>query len=89
MDLDDQGTARARKRIRLQSPKPDVVDDNIGDFLLSDSALFPRLTCNNNFSASVLESTEENKDEARLEIVGEALVAEIVSDVCLGMVSLK
>uniref|UniRef100_A0A0D2XLG2 Enoyl reductase (ER) domain-containing protein n=1 Tax=Fusarium oxysporum (strain Fo5176) TaxID=660025 RepID=A0A0D2XLG2_FUSOF len=84
MDVDDQDTARACKRIRLQSPEPDVYE-NFGDILLSDSELFPQLTCDSGFSASILEPTKENKDESRLEIVGEALVAETIRDVCLGM----
>jgi len=88
MDVDDQDTARACKRIRLESPEPDVYE-NFGDILLSDSELFPQLTCDSGFSASTLEPTKENKDESRLEIVGEALVAETIRDVCLGMVSLK
>ncbi|EXL55935.1 hypothetical protein FOCG_03652 [Fusarium oxysporum f. sp. radicis-lycopersici 26381] len=88
MDVDDQDTARACKRIRLQSPEPDVYE-NLGDILLSDSELFPQLTCDSGFSASILEPTKESKDESRLEIVGEALVAETIRDVCLGMIPLK
>ncbi|WKT45258.1 Helicase superfamily 1/2, ATP-binding domain [Fusarium oxysporum f. sp. vasinfectum] len=88
MDVDDQDTARACKRIRLESPEPDVYE-NFGDILLSDSELFPQLTCDSGFSASTLEPTKENKDESRLEIVGEALVAETIRDVCLGMIPLK
>ncbi|EXK83340.1 hypothetical protein FOQG_12360 [Fusarium oxysporum f. sp. raphani 54005] len=88
MDVDDQDTARACKRIRLQSPEPDVYE-NFGDILLSDSELLPQLTCDSGFSASTLEPTKENKDESRLEIVGEALVAETIRDVCLGMIPLK
>jgi hypothetical protein len=89
MDLDDQDTVRACKRIRLQSLEPDVDYDNIGDFLSSNFELFPQLTCDNGFAASISEPTEESQDEARLEIVSEALVAETVRNVCLGMVSLR
>lgn len=88
MDVDDQDAARACKRMRLQSPEPDFYE-NFGDFIWSDSELFPQFTCDTGFSASISEPTEENKDEARLEIVDEALVAESVRDVCLGMVSFK
>lgn len=89
MDLDDQDTVRACKRPRLRSPEPDVDYDNMGNFFWSNSELFPQLTCDNDFSVSISEPTEEIKDEARLEIVDEALVAETVRDVCLGMVSLR
>jgi hypothetical protein len=89
MDLDGQDTVRACKRIRLQSPEPDVDYDNIGDFFWSNSELLTQLTYDNDFSASILEPIEEVKDEARVEIVGEALAAETVRDVCLGMVSLR
>ncbi|WZH44146.1 SNF2 family N-terminal domain-containing protein [Fusarium acuminatum] len=89
MDLDGQDTVRACKRIRLQSPEPDVDYDNIGDFFWSNSELLTQLTYDNDFSASILEPIEEVKDEARVEIVGEALAAETVRDVCLGMIALK
>lgn len=89
MDLDDQYAVRACKRPRLQSPELDVDYDNIGDFFSSNSGLFPQLTCDNGFSASISEPTEEIKDDARVEIVGEPLVAETGRCVCLGMVNLR
>ncbi|KAG5811253.1 hypothetical protein H9Q74_013656 [Fusarium xylarioides] len=89
MDVDDQDVERACKRIRLQSPEPDDVYDNFGDFLLSDSELLPELTYDNGFSASISKPTEENKDEARLDIEGEALVAETARHVCLGTIILE
>ncbi|KIL89286.1 hypothetical protein FAVG1_07680 [Fusarium avenaceum] len=89
MDLDDQYTARACKRPRLQSPELDVDYDNIGDYFLSNSGSFPPLTCDNDFSTSISECTEEVEDTARVEIIGEELVAETVRDVCLGMIILK
>ncbi|KAG5793440.1 hypothetical protein H9Q69_007517 [Fusarium xylarioides] len=89
MDVDDQHVERACKRIRLQSPEPDVICDDLEDFLLSDSELFPQLPCDNDFSASILEPTEENKDEARLDTEGEALVAETIHHVCLGTITPK
>ncbi|KAI6773056.1 hypothetical protein HG530_004014 [Fusarium avenaceum] len=89
MDLDDHYTARACKRPRLQSPELDVDYDNIGDYFLSNSGSFPQLTCDKDFSTSISECTEEVEDTARVEIVGEELVAETVRDVCLGMIILK
>ncbi|KAF5528843.1 helicase-like transcription factor, partial [Fusarium phyllophilum] len=89
MDVDDQDVERACKRIRLQSPEPDDVYDNFRDFLLSDSELLPQLTYDNGFSASILEPAEENKDEARLGIEGEALIEETARHVCLGTIILE
>ncbi|KAF5712259.1 helicase-like transcription factor [Fusarium mundagurra] len=89
MDVDDQDVERVCKRIRLQSPEPDVICDNFEDFLLSDSESLPQLTCHNGFSASILEPTAQNKDETRLNIVGEALVADTVRHVCLGTLILE
>ncbi|PNP78626.1 hypothetical protein FNYG_07972 [Fusarium nygamai] len=89
MDVDDQDVERAYKRIRLQSPEPDIICDNFDDFLLSDSELFPQLPCVNGFSASILETTAQNKDETRLDIVGEVLVADTVRHVCLGTIILE
>ncbi|KAF4952520.1 hypothetical protein FGADI_6755 [Fusarium gaditjirri] len=84
MDLSDQDAARPCKRICLQSPEPDYAD-----FLWSDSELSPQLTCDNGFSTSISEPRKEEKDEAGLEIIDEALVAESVRHVCLGMIILK
>ncbi|KAF5627127.1 helicase-like transcription factor [Fusarium sp. NRRL 52700] len=89
MDMDDQDVERACKRIRLQSPEPDVAYDNFEDFLLSDSELFPQLMHDNDFSVEFLEPTEDNKDEARLDILGEGLVAETVRHVCLGTINMN
>ncbi|KAL9567380.1 hypothetical protein ACKAV7_008455 [Fusarium commune] len=92
MDLHDQNMERPCKRIRLQCPEPDVICDNFEDFLLSDSELFPQLTCDDGFWTSILEPTEENKDEERLDVVGKALVADdadTVRHVCLGTITLE
>lgn len=89
MDVDDQEVGRPCKRIRLQSSEPDIVYDNFGDSLLSDSELFRQLTCDNGSSTSISEPTEEDKDERGLDLGGEALVTETVRHVCLGTVNLK
>jgi hypothetical protein len=86
MDFDDQGTVRARKRIRLQSPEPDF-PNNIGDPLWSEPELFPELMCDDDSWASIFQPTDEGNDEGRLDIVTESFVAETVRDVCLGVVS--
>jgi hypothetical protein len=89
MGVDDRDVERACKRIRLQSPEPDIICDNFEDFLLSDSESVPRLKCGNAFSASILEPTAQNKDETRLNSVGEVQVENTVRHVCLGTVSFK
>ncbi|QGI81252.1 hypothetical protein CEK25_007981 [Fusarium fujikuroi] len=77
MDVEDQCVERACKRIRLQSPEPDVICDSFEDFLLSDAELFPQLAC------------DGDKDEARLDFGGEALVTETVRHICLGTITPK
>ncbi|KAF5228148.1 hypothetical protein FANTH_14579 [Fusarium anthophilum] len=89
MDVDDHDVERASKRIRLQSPQPAVAYDNFEDFLLSDSELFPQITRDNDFSANSSEPIEEDKGKAKLDIVDDALIAETVRHVCLGMVTMK
>ncbi|KAF5617713.1 hypothetical protein F25303_13211 [Fusarium sp. NRRL 25303] len=89
MDVDDQEVGRPCKRIRLQSSEPDIVYDNFGDSLLSDSELFRQLTCDNGFTTSISEPTEEDKDEKGLDVGGEALVTETVRHVCLGTITPK
>ncbi|KAF5979480.1 helicase-like transcription factor [Fusarium coicis] len=89
MGVDDRDVERACKRIRLQSPKPDIICDNFEDFLLSDSETLPQPKCDNAFSASILEPTVQNKDETRLNSVGEVLVEDTVRHVCLGTIILE
>ncbi|SCV28481.1 uncharacterized protein FFB14_01747 [Fusarium fujikuroi] len=89
MDVGDQEVGRPCKRIRLQSSEPDIVYDNFGDSLLSDSELFRQLTCDNGSSTSISEPTEEDKDERGLDLGGEALVTETVRHVCLGTITPK
>ncbi|KAF5697908.1 hypothetical protein FGLOB1_12439, partial [Fusarium globosum] len=89
MDVEDQYVERACKRIRLQSPEPDVICDSFEDFLLSDAELFPQLACDGGSPASILETKAQNKDEARLDFGGEALVTETVRHVCLGTITPK
>ncbi|RKL31204.1 hypothetical protein BFJ72_g11221 [Fusarium proliferatum] len=86
MDVNDQEVGRAYKRIRLQSPEPDIVCDNFGDSVLSGSELFPRLTCDNGFSTSI-EPTEKDKDEGGPSFGHDALVTETVRHVCLGTIT--
>ncbi|KAF5674657.1 helicase-like transcription factor [Fusarium circinatum] len=85
MDWDHQDAERACKRIRLQSPEPDVAYDNFEDFLLSDTGLFRQITRDNDFFANSLETIGEDKGEAKLGIVDNTLIAETVHHVCLGM----
>ncbi|CVL12338.1 related to helicase-like transcription factor protein [Fusarium proliferatum] len=89
MDVDDQDVERACKRIRLQSPKPDATRDNFEDFLFSDAQLFPPLARDRVSRASILKPIAQDKDETRLEIVGEAPVTETIRHVCLGTITPK
>nr|RBQ99032.1 hypothetical protein FVER53263_03350 [Fusarium verticillioides] len=89
MDVDDRDVERACKRIRLQSPEPDIICDNFEDFLLSDSKLVPQLKCDNAFSPSILEPTAQNKDETRLNSVDEVQGEDTVRHVCLGTIILE
>ncbi|KAG4268398.1 hypothetical protein FPRO04_12432 [Fusarium proliferatum] len=83
MDVEDQDVERACKRIRLQSPESDVICDNL------DVDLLPQLACDGDSPASILETKAQNKDEARLDFGGEALVTETVRHVCLGTITPK
>ncbi|QGI63983.1 hypothetical protein CEK27_007954 [Fusarium fujikuroi] len=87
MDVDDREVGRPCKRIRLQSSEPDIVYENFGDSPVSDSEFFRQLTCDNGFSISISEPTEEDKDEGGLDFGGEVLVTETVRHVCLGTIT--
>ncbi|KAF5574949.1 helicase-like transcription factor [Fusarium subglutinans] len=89
MAWNDQDVEQACKRIRLQSPEPDVASDDFEDFLLSDTELFSQLAGDNGSPASVSEPTAQKKDGTRLAFVGDALVADTVRHVCLGTIILE
>ncbi|KAG9503430.1 hypothetical protein J7337_006275 [Fusarium musae] len=89
MGMDDRDVERACKRIRLQSPEPDIICDNFEDFLLSDSKSVLQLKCDNAFSPSILEPTAQNKDETRLNSVDEVQGEDTVRHVCLGTIILE